>query len=59
MQPLEITDQYGDIISIAKKYTDCIYIHILEQDTNTDISVEINKDQAIQIINHLKKCFEL
>lgn len=61
MKPLEITDQDGCKIKFIDKQNGTVFIQVIEL-CNDEIScsnVEINKPQAIQIIEHLKQCFEL
>lgn len=55
MKPLEITDEEGDVLRIfeAKMSDDTIFLELCH---NLFI---INKEQSIQIINHLKQCFNI
>lgn len=59
--PLEITDQYGDLLRITDNPINFIHF-IVEgraQDPNDAECVEIDIEQAKQIIAHLQKQFEL
>lgn len=49
------------IMSHLKSFdnVDCVEIISKDKDFNESVSVWVNKDQAIQIIEHLKQQFEL
>jgi hypothetical protein len=66
MEPLEIKDGFGDIISITNSIdngqgTKICHAIIIEDDTNPDNApcVELIKEDALQIIAHLKQCFNI
>lgn len=59
--PLEIQDQYGDLLRITDNPINFVHFIVKGklQDPDDAECVEINEEQAKQIIAHLQKQFDL
>jgi hypothetical protein len=69
MEELEIVDAFGDVLFISKLITpfahiphicNCANVIVIDKSKSTKSKqIQINKDQALQIIAHLKQCFNI
>lgn len=58
MEPLEIKDKYNDTILFSIPDLDN-NVHISSSDHTGMLTIEIKKENALQIIAHLKQCFNI